>query len=137
MIIKKRVDLGSTTYYVEIEVEYKKKGDILELCLKNYQDDYYDGGDLSILLEKLASKYSTELAKKYNAGIFFLNDALYLYDNIPFISGVYDFYQNAKDNISDATGYISARELDQIINMKNIKMPNKQNFKLYDGRTGE
>ena len=122
MIIRKRIDLGNTTYFVEVEVEYKKKDNLLMLCLKNYKDDYYDGGDLSILLEKLASKYSPEVLKKYNTGIFFFDDALYLYDNIPFLSGIYDFYQNEKDNIPHSTGYISVSELDEIISRNNIKM---------------
>lgn len=135
MTIKKRVDLGDNTYYVEIEVEYKRQDDILRLFLKNYKDDYYDGGDLSILLEKLANEYSREAIKKYNTGISFLDDALYLYENIPFLSGIYDFYQNKKDNIPNSIGYISARELDEII--KNIKILNDSKFKLFDERIWE
>lgn len=135
MTIKKRIDLGNTTYYVEVEVEYKKKDNILMLCLKNYKDDYYDGGNLSVLLEKLAREYSAEVLKKYNTGIFFLDDALYLYEHIPFIKGVYDFNQNKKDSIPHSIGYISVNELDKIIKDNNIKIKENDNFKLNDERT--
>ncbi len=135
MIIEKRIDLGNTTYYVEVEVEYKKKHNTLALCFKNYKDDYYDGGDLSILLEKLARNYSPEVLEKYNTGIWFLDDALYLYEHIPFLSGIRDVYQSKEDTFPSAVGYISRLELDEIIKNNNIKIKNNPNFKLYNEGT--
>ena len=135
MIINSRVKLGTINYYVSCNCVYKKKNGHTYLCLKDYHDDYYDGGDLRCLLKELEKEYNSSNRKKYDATVGFLDDALYLYDNIPFISGVGDMYFLSKDNTLCSISYFSKEELDQYIKENNIKMSDQSNFKLYDGRT--
>lgn len=135
MTIEKRIDLRNNTYYVRIAVEYKKKNDIIMLCLKDFTDDYYDGGDFSNLLIKVKENYTYEASESYGTDIGFLNDVLYLYDHIPFLSCIRDVYQNEEDAMPYSTGYISRLELDKFIKDNDIKMQDNTNFKLYDERT--
>ena len=58
----------------------------------------------------------------------FINDALYIYDHIPFINGIGDIYNNSES-------YISKEELDDYIKDNNIIMKNDHQFKLCDQRT--
>ena len=134
MLIKKRIRLRNINYYIVCDCIYKNKEGFTELCLNNYQDDYYDGGDLSCLIEKLEDNYNEEIIKKYDGEIWFLSDCLYIYDNIPFISGIEDLYLS-DDNIIYSTAYISKEELDNYIKENNIKMKNNSHFKLSDEET--
>ena len=63
-----------------------------------------------------------------------MSDCLYIYDNIPFISGVGD-YTVSKDGVIDLLSYISKEELDDYIKMNNVSMSCKDEFKLWDERT--
>lgn len=135
MTIEKRIDLRNNTYYVRIAVEYKKKNDIITLCLKDFTDDYYDGGNFFNLLIKVKENYTYEASESYGTDIGFLNDVLYLYDHIPFLSGIRDIYQNEENAMPYSTGYISRLELDKFIKDNDIKMQDNTNFKLYDERT--
>ena len=76
-----------------------------------------------------------EKAKQYDKHIGFMADVLYIYDRIPFIDGIKDFYISKKDNIPYSEGYISKKEIDNYIKEFNIKMNSNPNFKLWDGRT--
>ena len=54
MTISKRVKIGHNDYYIIVELEYMKKEENFPiLCLKNYKDKYWDGGDCSILIEEI------------------------------------------------------------------------------------
>ena len=64
MTIEKRIKLQNNIYFIVIDVEYKIKNNILGLYLKNEEKDYYDGGDLTILIEKVEKNYTSEKAKK-------------------------------------------------------------------------
>ena len=132
MEIIKRIKLGNNDYYIKCNCEYKKENDIVRLKLKNYKDDYFDGGDLSKLIERIERQYSESIYSKYGKDIYFLADCLYIYDNIPFIDGVGDIY--FIDGLIDSTSYISKEELDRYIYDNNIKM-NNNNFKLLDENT--
>ena len=120
MNIIKRIKLGSKNYYIVTCCEYIND----ELRLKDYKDNYYDGGDLSILIEVLESKYNTDTYKKYG-------------NHIPFINGVGDLYISTIDNIVNSSSYIKKEELDNYIKENNIIMKNHSDFKLYDERTWE
>ena len=135
MNIRTRVKLGNTNYYISCECEYKKKGGITQLCLKDYIDDYYDGGDLSLLIKEIEDNYNKDIVKKYDGDVWFLADTLYIYDNIPFISGLGDFYITNDDNTIRSISYISKEELDTYIKDNNIVMKDNSEFRLYDGRT--
>ncbi len=134
MEIINRIKLGSQYYFIKCECHYKKKMNSTMLCLKNYFDDYYDSGDLSILIKEIEKKYNKDILKKYDGDIWFLSDALYVYDNIPFISGFGDYYTD-KDNKIYSLGYITKEELDEYIKANHIKMKDNTNFKLSDQRT--
>lgn len=128
MIIKNKIKLGNIQYYIKVECVYKKNNNSYNLCLKN-NNDYFDSGDLSLLIEELEIKYNyNKVEKKYKSKISFINDALYIYDHIPFINGIGDIYNNSES-------YISKEELDDYIKDNNIIMKNDHQFKLCDQRT--
>jgi len=129
MYIKKRINLRNINYYIVCECVYKNIDGFTRLCLKNYKDDYFDGGDLSLLIKKLEKNYNEDTIKKYDVDIPFLSDCLYIYDNIPILSGIEDLYLS-KDNIVYSTCYISKEELNIFIKENNIKMKDQNNFKL-------
>ncbi len=136
MKIAKRVKIGGNAYYIIVNVEYKKiENTFPSLCLKNYKDDYWDGGDCSILIEEVEKNYTSEKAKNYDKYIGFMADVLYIYDRMSFIDGIKDVYFSKKDNIPYAEGYISKEEIDNYIKKFNISMHQNHNFKLNDART--
>lgn len=136
MKISKRIKIGNNDYYIIVDVEYRKIGDKFpSLYLKNYKDEHWDGGDCSILIEEVEKQYTSEKAKHYDEHIGFMADVLYIYDRIPFISGIKDIYISKNDNIPYSEGYIKKEEIDKHIKEFNIKMNSNPNFKLNDGRT--
>lgn len=135
MVIKSRVKLGTTEYYVSCDCVYKKKNGHIYLCLRNYANDYYDGGDLHTLLEEMGKEYDAGNAKQYDSTTGFLNDALYIYDNVPFICGITSVFFIENSGKISSSSYISKEELDDYIKENNIVMSDHSNFKLWDGRT--
>ena len=136
MQILKRVKIDNNVYYIIIDLEYEKnsKGYPI-LCLKNYKDKYWDGGDCTNLIEEEEKNYTQEKAKQYDNNIFFMADVLYIYDRIPFISGIKDIYISKDDNLPYSEGYISKEEIDNYIKKFKIKMNNNNDFKLGDKQT--
>ncbi len=125
MKISKRVKIGNNNYYIIVDVEYKKaENKFPSLRIKNYKDDYWDGGDCSILIEEVEKNYTLKKAKYYDKHIGFMADVFYIYDRIPFIDG-----------IKDKDAYISKKEIDNYIKEFNINMNQNPNFKLNDART--
>lgn len=89
MNIEKKIQLRNVIYYIIVDLEYKKdKYGIAKLCIKGYKDPYYDGGDFSSLIRKIEENYKRENAIVYDKDIMFMNDVMYLYDRIPFLSGI-------------------------------------------------
>lgn len=135
MQITKRIKINNNYYYIVVDVEYKKKENVPHLCLKNYKDDYWDGGNCSLLIEEIEKSYTPSKVQDYANHPGFISDILYIYERIPFISGIKDIYISKDDNIAFSEGYISKEEIDAYIKDFNIKMNYNPNFKLYDGRT--
>ncbi len=135
MLINRRIKLGDRNFYINCECEYNKKDGYIALELKNYKDKYYDDGDLSILIEKIENNYDDSTYKKYDTEKWLVSDCLYIYDNIPFISGVGDYKVSPVDGNIVSTTYISKEELDEFIKNNNIEMNDKNKFKLVDERT--
>ena len=135
MLINRRIKLGDRNFYISCECEYNKKDGYIALELKNYKDKYYDDGDLSILIEKIENNYDDSTYKKYDTEKWLVSDCLYIYDNIPFISGVGDYKVSPVDGNIVSTTYISKEELDEFIKNNNIEMNDKNKFKLVDERT--
>ena len=131
MKIEKRINLNSNIYYVMVDVEYKtNEHGFTKLCLKNYKDDYYDEGDLSILIEKIEKNYRYEIAKKYEENIAFMADILYIYDRIPFLSGIKEIYINKNDSMPNSISYISKEEIEKYINENKIEIKKQDKFRL-------
>lgn len=125
MEIQKKLKLGNNIYYVVVDLKYKKDNNgINKLCLKNYKNDYFDGGDFSLLIENVEKKYDVEIAKNYDSNISLMADVLYLYDRIPYLSGIKDVYISDSDNLPYSIGYISREEIDRYIDNNDIKMNN-------------
>lgn len=136
MYIEKKVRLNNNDYYVVVEVEYRNsEGGQPMLCLKDYVDSYWDGGDFSLLLEELEKNYTPKKAKYYDKYIGFMADVLYLYERIPFLTAIRDVYVNSKDNLPYSTGSISKEEINRYIKDFNIILKKNENFKLYDQET--
>lgn len=136
MYIENRIKLRNNIYYVRVEIEYKKnKNDLTRLCIKNYKDTYFDCGDFSILIEKIERSYTEEKAKKYDQHILLLSDVLYIYDRIPFLTGIGDLFISKGDNLPNSISYISKDDIEKYIKDNNIKMNVNNNFKLYDENT--
>ena len=135
MIISKKIKLNDNIYYVIIDLYYKKKDNITMLCLKDFQDEYYDDGDFTKLISIVEDNYSYEQSKSYDKYISFMGDVLYVYDRIPFLKGIKEIYNNNTDNTTYSTSYISKEEIENYIIDNNIKMNLNSNFKLYDEKT--
>lgn len=135
MYIEKRIKLNNNFYYIIVDVEYKKDNEILSLRIKNYKDDYWDDGDCSILIEQIEKNYTSEKAKTYDNYISFMADCLYIYDRIPFLSGIKDVYISSKDNLPYSKSYISKDEIEKYIKDNNVTMTTNTNFKLFDSYT--
>jgi len=135
MKINKRIKLKDKNYYISIDCEYNMANDgHANLELKNYKDKYYDSGDLSILIEEIENNYNDSTYRKYDERSWFITDCLYIYDNIPFISGIGD-YTLSTDGVISLVSYISKEELDEYIKSYNVAMNDNSKFKLWDGRT--
>lgn len=136
MYIEKRVKLRDINYYIKVELKYKRdENDHVLLRIKDFKDDYYDGGDFSLLIEEIEKNYTFEKAQKYDKNISYMADIIYLYERIPFLSGIRDEYISSKDNLPYTVGYIAKEEIEEYIKENNVKIKTQDNFKLYDGRT--
>ena len=62
-----------------------------------------------------------------------MDDIIYIYDRMPFISGVKDI--SFSNNIIFEESYISKEEIEKYIKEFNIKMNCNDNFKLSDSQT--
>lgn len=136
MKISKKIKINNNIYYIIVDVEYKKHdGGFPMLCLKDYNDDYWDEGDYSILIEEVEKSYTPEKINQYDKGIGYMTDVLYIYDRIPFLSGIKDTYISSEDNLPYSEGSISKDEIDKYIKDFDIKMNGNPTFKLVDART--
>ena len=68
--------------------------------------------------------YTSKKASKYQKNIGFLQDAFYIYDRIPFLSGIKSIYQKETETLPYSQSYISKKELDNLIKQNNINMEN-------------
>ena len=133
MKILKKIKLNNTNYYAVIELEYKQlESNFPVLRLKNYKDGYWDSGDCSILIERIEENYSLKKAQQYDNNIAYMNDILYIYDRMPFISGVKEI--SISNNMISEETYISKEEIEKYIKEFNIKMNHIDNFKLSDSQ---
>lgn len=62
-------------------------------------------------------------------------DCLYIYDRIPFLSGIKNVYISSKDNLPYSKSYISKDEIEKYVKDNNVTMTTNTNFKLFDSYT--
>ena len=132
MTIERKIKLNKNLYYVIINLKYKKNKDGIT-TLKLKKDNYFDCGDLSILIEKIEKNYNN--SKIYDKNISIMNDIIYIYENLPFLSGIKEVSISSKDNLPSTITYIEKEEIDKYIEENNIKITINNNFKLYDEHT--
>ncbi|HOP65772.1 MAG TPA: hypothetical protein PLX66_01960 [Bacilli bacterium] len=135
MTIEKRIKINNQIYFITVEVEYKKYNGKTTLCLKNFKNDYFDGGDLSLLIEKIENNYDKNSVKKYADGVSFMADCIYLYVRIPILSGIRNIYISNNENTPYSTSYIKKEEIEKYIKENNIKTENNNNFELNNENT--
>lgn len=129
MRIERRIKLDQNIYFVVVDVSYEKnENGINALLLNDYKDDYFDSGDLSLLIEQIEKEYTREKSLQYDKEICYMADVLYIYDRIPFLSEIKEVYTSGSNSISKD-------EIDKYIKDNDIKMTDNTDFKLYDGRT--
>ena len=134
MTIERKINLNKNIYYILLDTEYKKnKDNITTIKLTNHKDTYFDCGDISLLIKKTEQNYNEN--KKYDNNIIFMSDIIYIYQNIPFISGIKNIPLSKEDNLPNEICYISKKEIEKYIQDNNIKINTNNNFKLYDERT--
>lgn len=132
MQISKKIEINNNIYYIIVDVEYKKDNyDYPILCLKNYEgDDCWDGGNCSVLIDEIEKSYTKEKAALYDENIFFMADVLYIYDRMPFISGIKEIYLHENEKVPYSEYYISKEEIETYIKRFNIKMNHNPDFTL-------
>ena len=117
MIIEKKININNIDYYIGIEVKYHTtKNRHPHLTKKD--GTYYDGGDLSYLIEYIEKKF--ERNTDYDKYIAFMNDIIYIYDRIPFLSYIKDI--SYKDNKIKSTTIIYKEEIIAYIKENNIEI---------------
>ena len=88
---------------------------------------YLGYSEYGILAKKIGEAYNYEkVNKRYGDNCKFIDDCLFIYDNMRFISGISDCYYN--DNKVVSTTYITREELDKYIKENNIKLKNYDKF---------
>lgn len=128
MVIKRKILLGKNSYQIFFNVSYKKS--IInkpKLVLTKYNNDYWDSGVISKLIEKIEKNYNLENIKKYDEDISYMADILYIYEHIPFFEGI-------NDCSSEEECYISKEEIKKYIRIFNKKIITKK-IKLNDEST--
>ncbi len=127
MQVKRKITINNNTYIIYFDIEYKNSNikDIPKLSLKNFENDYFDGGDLSELLTLVEKNYH-EI--KFNENIEFMNIILYIYQCVPILSAIEEV--TSHDNC-----FISREEIDEFIKRFNINFEVNDHFKLSDQST--
>lgn len=136
MTIYKKLKLKNNIFYILFEVEYKKtKDNMPSLCLRDYQNDYYDDGNLSLLLKKVQEHYRLINLDNYDKSIYLMANILYIYEKIPFLSAIKEvFWTKNSNEISEMT-IIKKEEIEKYIKNFNIKLNFNKNFKLQNEET--
>ena len=132
MKIEKRIKLKNNYYYVIVDVQYIK--DKYGTVLKLINGMNYDGGDFTRLLKKVEKSYSYKKASMYDTEIGLMGDVMYIYDRVPFLSGIRDVYIDDV-SIPYSMGYISKEEIDEYIKDHKVKMNKNPRFDLLNEET--
>lgn len=117
MITEKRIRLNNIDYYIELKthyIDYKNDRGILckdMLCLDDGLNSYYDGHDLDDLIKRIEDNYDYDKVKSfYKRSVPFINNVLFIYDRIPFISGIKVIYLDSNKEVK-STDYVSSDDI--------------------------
>lgn len=113
MVIENKIKLGNNKYFVGVEVYYENK----KLHKKSNFNNYFDSGDLTYLINSIENNYDEE-NYIYDKDVLIMNDLIYIYDYIPFLS--YIKVENEDNNL-----IINLNELEKYIKNNNINLLNK------------
>ena len=134
MQLEKKITLNNNIYYIIVDLEYKKNKLMLpKLYIKNNISEYWDDGNCSLLIKNVEKEYTYDRAKEYDKNIAFMADVIYIYNKIPFISGIKNI-SNSNINPTSLT-YISKEEIEKYIKEFNIKTDRNIELKLNDMNT--
>lgn len=127
MQIKRKITINNCIYIIYFDVEYKTSNikDVPELCFKNDEYGFFDGGDVSELLALVEKNYH-EI--EFNKNIRFMNTVIYIYRCVPVLSTI-------EEVTSADTCFISSKEINEFINRFNVDFKFNDDFKLSDHYT--
>ncbi len=103
------------------------------MCLKGYNNDndYFDCGDFHYLLDRISEKFTHDMINEYDSDIYIMGAFLYLYNRIPFLTGL-EYVGIGRDA---SNSYVSIEEIEEYIKNRNIKLIPNENFRLSQKRT--
>lgn len=116
MTIEKRIKLNQSYYFVGMELKYDE-----DKRLHKSDHTFFDYADTVDLMTDLESFY---LSRTYYDNVPYMNDILYIYSKVPFLSYVRDVtYDENNDQIIEE-GVIFRNEIDNYIKCHGIKIKN-------------
>ena len=120
MQIKRKITINNNIYIIYFDVEYKTSNikDVPELCFKDDEYGFFDGGDVSELLALVEKNYH-EI--KFNKNIGFMNTVIYIYRCVPVLSTI-------EEITSADTCFISRKEINEFINRFNVDFKFNDDF---------
>lgn len=111
MIVERKIKIDNKKYLIGIELYYENK----KVCKKSDKfNKYFDFGDLSCLIDNTEKNYKNYT---YDEEISFINNIIYIYDNIPFVTYI-------KEVTELDTLIIKREEIELYIKENNIKLKN-------------
>ena len=113
MVIESKIKLGNSNYFIGVEVYYENK----KLRKKSGFNNYFDSGDLTYLIKSIENNYNKE-NYVYDKDVLIMNDLIYIYDHIPFLS--YIKVENEDNNF-----IIILKDLEKYIKDNNINLLNR------------
>ena len=134
MLVRKKIELKKNVYFIELDLKYKIEDGSTILCFKDWKNPYYDGGDLDVLINKIEDNYSIKKRNEYDMEISMMGDVLFIYDKMPFISGIKVIYKDS-DNLTYSSDYLTKKDIEDYIKLKKIKLSPHNDFDLTDEDT--
>lgn len=113
MVIENKITLGSNKYLIGVEVYYENK----KLRKKSNFSNYFDSGDFTYLIKSIENNYNEE-NYIYDKDLLIMNDLIYIYDYIPFLSYI-------KVENEDNSLIIGLNELEKYIKDNDVNLLNR------------
>ena len=134
MLVRKKIELRKNIYFIELDLVYKIQDGVTSLLFKDWKKPYYDGGDLDVLINKIEESYTIKKRNEYDMEISMMGDILYIYDKMPFISGIKVIWKDS-DNLTYSSDYLTKKDIEDYMKLKKIKLSPHNDFDLSDEET--